>query len=76
MKSAQYVPQLVASLSPTPTIEIRLTSKQTVFTTGETLQGELVLYRRNAPQSARVSITLIGGTTSLTLPRALKLNID
>ncbi|KOC12975.1 hypothetical protein AFLA70_34g004000 [Aspergillus flavus AF70] len=64
MKSAQYVPHLVASLSPTPTIEIRLTSKQTVFTTGETLQGELVLYRRNAPQSARVSITLIGRTST------------
>ncbi|KAB8212414.1 hypothetical protein BDV34DRAFT_183943 [Aspergillus parasiticus] len=64
MKSAQYVPQLVASLSPTPTMEIRLTSKQTVFTTGETLQGELVLHRRNAPQSARISITLIGRTST------------
>ena len=72
MKSAQYVPQIIASLSPTPAMEIRLTSKQTVFTTGDTLQGELVFHRRNAPQGARVSITLFGMTTRLTLPCALQ----
>ncbi|KAE8371302.1 hypothetical protein BDV26DRAFT_298908 [Aspergillus bertholletiae] len=65
MKSAQYVPHLLASCSPsTPSMEIRLTSKQTVFTTGDTLQGELVLHRINAPHDARVSIALIGRTTT------------
>ncbi|OGM45530.1 hypothetical protein ABOM_006478 [Aspergillus bombycis] len=64
MKSAQYIPQLIASLSPTPAMEIRLTGKQTVFTTGDALQGELVLHRRNAPQGARVSITLCGRTST------------
>ncbi|KNG83268.1 hypothetical protein ANOM_008540 [Aspergillus nomiae NRRL 13137] len=64
MKLAQYVPQIIASLSPTAAMEIRLTSKQTVFTTGDTLQGELVFHRRNAPQGARVSITLFGRTST------------
>ncbi|KAE8161441.1 hypothetical protein BDV40DRAFT_184328 [Aspergillus tamarii] len=64
MKSAQYIPQLVASLSPPPAMEIRLTSKQTVFTTGERLQGELVLRQRNVPRGAHISITLIGRTST------------
>lgn len=64
MKAAQYIPQLIASLSPTPAMEIRLTSKHTVFTTGQTIEGELTLPRRNTTQYARISVALIGRTTT------------
>ncbi|KAE8353034.1 hypothetical protein BDV28DRAFT_115602 [Aspergillus coremiiformis] len=66
MKAAEYLPQFITTIfsNLTQKMEIHLTKTQTVFTTGETIQGELVLPRRYAPQYAYICIALIGSTTT------------
>ncbi|KAJ5374850.1 hypothetical protein N7517_006856 [Penicillium concentricum] len=46
-------------------MEIRLHSKDRVYTTEETVKGELVLQRTSACQNLRVSLSLIGLKTLL-----------
>ena len=46
-------------------MELRLHSKNRVYTTGETIKGELVLQKTSVDQRLRVSLSLIGLKTPL-----------
>ncbi|KAB8074147.1 hypothetical protein BDV29DRAFT_125635 [Aspergillus leporis] len=45
-------------------MEIRLNNKQTIFTTGDTITGDLIFHRKTSRQHADISVALIGRTTT------------